>query len=89
MQETKQFSEELYPDADKLFDDKKVACQWLCWYVFEIRKSDGTEYTLRSLYLSLGRLQRHLRKLRPDQELNLFSDLAFKPLRNACDSIFK
>lgn len=85
----KRFSEDLCPDTDKLFDDKKVACQWLCRYVSETRKSDGTEYTPRSLYLLLGALQRHLRKLHPDQELNLFSDPAFKPLRNTCDSIFK
>ena len=56
----------------------------------ETRKSDGTEYTPRSLYLLLAGLQRHLRKLYPDKEVNLFSeDPAFKPLRNTCDSIFK
>ena len=83
----KRFPEDLCPD--KLFDDKKVACQWLCRYVSETRKSDGTEYTPRSLYLLLAGLQRHLRKLYPDKEINLFSDQAFVPLRNTCDSIFK
>ena len=65
------FPEDLCPD--KLFDDKKVACQWLCRYVSETRKSDGTEYTPRSLYLLLAGLQRHLRKLYPDKEVNIFS----------------
>lgn len=83
----KRFPEDLC--ADKLFDDEKVACQWLCRYVSETRKSDGTEYTPRSLYLLLAGLQRHLRILYPDKEINLFSNPAFKPLRNTCDSIFK
>ena len=73
----KPFSEDLCPDADKLLDDKKVACHWLYQYMSEMRKSDGTEYTPRSLYLLLGGLQRHLCKLLPDQELDLFSDPAF------------
>ena len=37
----------------------------------------------------LAGLQRHLRKLHPDKELNVFSDPGFKPLRNSYDSIFK
>ena len=84
----KRFPEDLCP-LDNLFDDKKVACQWLCRYVSETRKSDGAEYTPRSLYLLLAGLQRHLRKLYPDKEINLFSDQAFIPLKNTCDSVFK
>ena len=55
----------------------------------ETRKSDGAEYTPKSLYLLLAGLQRRLRKLYPDKEINLFSDQASIPLKNTCDSVFK
>ena len=82
------YPEDLCPDVG-LFHDKKIACKWLCRYVSETRKSDGTEYTPRSLYLILAGLQRHLRKMYPDKEFNFFSDQAFVPLKNTCDSLFK
>ena len=65
------YPEDLCPDVG-LFHDKKIACKWLCRYVSETRKSDGTEYTPRSLYLILAGLQRHLRKMYPDKEFNFF-----------------
>ena len=37
-------SEDLCPDVDKVFEDRKVARQWLCGYVLKTWKSDGMEY---------------------------------------------
>ena len=39
------YSEDLCPDVDKLFEDRKVAYQQLCGYVSKTWKSDRTEYT--------------------------------------------
>ena len=36
--------------------------------------------THRNLQLLLAGLQRHLRKIHPDKEINLFSDPRFQPL---------
>jgi len=51
-------------------------------------KSDGKEYMPRSLQLSLAGLQRYLQKVRPNKDVNLFTDPRFKALRNTCDSVF-
>ena len=75
------------PD-DILLSSKKHLCDWLCKFVSETRKSDGTEYTPRSLYLILCGLQRHVRSIK-SEEINFFQDIPFKPLRNVCDSVFK
>ena len=64
-------------------------CDWLCKFVSEARKGDGMEYTPRSLYLLLSALQRHIRKLRPLENINLFQDPVFCPLKNVCNAIFK
>ena len=64
-------------------------CNWLCKYISETRKVDGTEYTPRSLYLLLAGLQRYIRKQNPSKELNVFQDSVFKPVKHVCDSIFK
>ena len=74
---------------DDVFSSNKVACEWLCKYITETRKADGSEYTPRSLYLLLAGLQRYVRKLYPKMEFNLFTDHEFKPLKNLCDSLFK
>ena len=37
----------------------------------------------------LAGIQRHFRKLRPLDPINIFEDVQFKPLKNVCDSIFK
>ena len=49
----------------------------------------GQEHTPRSLYLILSGLQRHMRKVRPLDTINLFKDIHYKPLKNVCDSVFK
>ena len=48
--------------------DMKELCDWLCKYIAEIRKTDGTEHTPRSLYFLLSGLQRHIRQLNPSKE---------------------
>ena len=55
----------------------------------ETRKTDGSEYNPRSLYLLLHALQRHTRKSCPLQNVNFFQDPWFLPLKNVCDAIFK
>ena len=69
--------------------DMKELCDWLCKYIAEIRKTDGTEHTPRSLYFLLAGLQRHIRQLNPSKELSIFHDVEFKPLKNICDSVFR
>ena len=81
-----------FPEAkcpDDVFSSKELACEWLCKYLTETRKSDGSDYTPRSLYLLLGGIQRYVRRLHPKKEFNLFTDQEFKPLKNLCDSLFK
>ena len=34
-------------------------------------------------------LQRHMRKLKPLESINLFQDVHYKSLKKVCDSIFK
>ena len=70
-------------------EDRGQICEWFCKFLSETRKSNGEEYTPRSLYLILAGIQRHLRKLRPLDPINIFEDVQFKPLKNVCDSIFK
>ena len=55
----------------------------------ETRKTDGSEYTPRSLYLLLSALQRYTGKSYPLQNVNFFQDPVFLLLKNACDAIFK
>ena len=61
--------------------DHQEICDWLCKFVVETRKGDGTEYTPRSLYLLLSVLQRHARKARPLENINFFQDPVYCPLR--------
>ena len=47
-------------DPDLLLtDDGELFCMWLCVFVTELHKSDGSEYTPRSIALLAG-LQRHI-----------------------------
>ena len=83
----KRFSKTQCPDD--VFSSKEVACEWLCKYITETRKGDGSEYTPHSLYLLLAGIQRYVRKLYPKMEFNLFSDHEFKSIKNLCDSLFR
>ena len=71
------------------FSSKEVACEWLCKYITEIRKADGSEYTPCSLYLLLSGIQRYVHKIYLKMQFNLFADHEFTPLKNLCDSVFK
>ena len=85
---------EKHPDdqcPEDLFVDKRKACDWLCKFVCETRRSDGQKYMLRSLYLLLYGPQQCVRKLHPTEDLDFFRDPTFKPLKtfvmqclNAC-----
>ena len=55
-----------------LFADKRKACDWLCKFVCETRRSDGQEYIPRSLYLLLYGLQRCVWKLHLTEDLDFF-----------------
>ena len=74
---------------DNVFDNKDKACKWLCKFVAEVRKSDGSEYTPRSIYLLLAGLQRSIRRSHPKEEINIFSGHEFKELKKVCDAVFK
>lgn len=71
-----------------MFENKYTACKWLCKFVVEVRKADGSEYTPRSIYLLLVGLQRSIRSS-PKEEINIFSDPQFQELKKVCDAIFK
>ena len=64
--------------------DHQEICDWLCKFVAETQKGDETEYTPRSLYLLLSALQRNTRKARPLENINLFQDPVYCPLKNVC-----
>ena len=80
---------DLCPENIFTLEDSDIICQWLCKFVTKVRKTTGQEYTPHSLYLILSGLQRHVRKLRPLETINLFKDIHYRPLKNVCDSVFK
>ena len=74
---------------DDVFSSKEVAWQWLCKYITETRKADGSEYTPLSLYLLLSGIQQYVCKVYSKMQINLFVDHEFTPLKNLCDSVFR
>ena len=72
--------------ASKNFEE---ICEWLCKYVAETRKADSSQYTPRSFKMLLSAIQRHLRKINPKIQINIFQDPVFRPLKNVCDSVFR
>ena len=68
---------------------RKEVCDWLCKFITEVCKADGSEYTPCSLYLLLSGIQRHMRQVRPTKDINFSQDRVFLPLKNVCDSIYK
>ncbi len=53
-------SEDQCPPDLLLSDDGELVCKWLCVFVTELRKSDGSEYTPRSIAQLLAGLKRHI-----------------------------
>ena len=78
---------ELCPSELFVTKEYQEICDWLCKFVSKARKGDGMEYTPQSLYLLLSALQRYLRKVRPLDNINLFQDPVFCPLKNVCNAI--
>ena len=89
MARNSRYPDEQCPPTVLCSTEENQLCDWLCKYISETRKVDRTEYTPRSLYLLLAGLQRYIRKLNPNKNLNIFQDSEFKPLKCVCDSIFK
>ena len=58
-------------------------------FVLEDHKMYGQEYTPHSLYIILVGFQRYICQERLSDEKNIFQYIAFNPLINVCDSIFK
>ena len=52
------YPEELCPSDILQSTNRRELCAWLCKFISETRKSDGAEYTPRSLYLLLSGIQR-------------------------------
>ena len=71
------------------YADKENLCGWLCRFVAETRKTNGGEYTPRSLYLLLAGLQRKIHLFNPQESVTIFTDAKFNELRKVCDSVFK
>ena len=82
-QKSKRFPVDKCPD--NVFENKDTACKWLCKFVAEVRKSDGSEYTPRSIYLLLAGLQRSIRG-QIQRKRFIFTDCQ---LKKVCDAIFK
>ena len=53
-------SEEQCPSDVLMTDDGELLCKWLCVFVTELCKADGSEYTPRSIAQLLAGLQRHI-----------------------------
>lgn len=85
----KRYPEEQCPPNVLLETGSNELCDWLCKYISETRNVDGTEYTPRTLYLLLAGIQRHIRKVNPSSNINIFQNIEFQPLKHVCDSVFK
>ena len=60
---------------------------WLCRYVTETRKADGSEYPPRTLHQLLVGLQRYIR-IRKRSDVSLLQGADFRGLQNLCNSLF-
>ena len=49
--------EDICPENIFMNEDNRFICEWLCKFITETRKSNGKEYTPRSLHLILSGLQ--------------------------------
>ena len=73
-----------------LTDDPAVLCDTLCVYIKETRKTDGTPYSPKTLYLLLAGLQRQIRLNKGRaSSINIFSDPRLEKFHNVCDHEFR
>ena len=76
---------ELLPSTDTVLLSK-----WLCLFVNETRRSDGTLYPPKTLYQLLCGLLRHCKSLNHEAPNFLDrNDHRFRELHNVCDSYFR
>ncbi len=77
---------------DDLIDnpDPKKVNYWLCRFVDEIRKQDGSELSPRSIHFILAVLQRKMLDVKPDMpKLFVCGSTVFRDLQRACDSTYR
>lgn len=70
-----------------LSDDVSELDRWLYRYLTETRKTDGSEYPPRTLYLLLTGVQRYI-LAEKQNKVSLFHDGGFRGLQNLCNSLF-
>ena len=70
--------------------DPKLLNFWLCRFVTEVRKKDGSPYPPRSIHLILAGLQRIVLEISPNAP-KFFdqSDSTYRDLRRSCDTIYR
>ena len=83
------FSNDKVPENILFCHDKTLLCKWLCRFVSELRKKDGTPYPPKTLHHYLVGLQRHIRQKDYSSTINITSDVEFRPLRNLEDSLYR
>ena len=70
--------------------DPKVLKFWLCRFVTEVRKKDGSPYPPCSIHLILAGLQRTVREVSPNAPKFFYqSDSTYRDLRWSCDTIYQ
>ena len=84
------FSEESCPEDLLLQDDPVILNKWLCLFIMEVRKADGSFYPPSSIHLILCGLQRHIR-CKNKAPINFFdkNDVRFRGLRGTMESVFQ
>ena len=86
------FPEDRCPEniLDKTPWDSKALSFWLCRYVCETRKEDGSKYPPSSLHCLLAGLLRHMRSIDPACPNILdTSDVRFRDLHSTIDATFR
>ena len=71
-------------------DDISELCEILSFYVKQARKTDGSEYTPKTLYLLLAGLQRQIRLNKGRASaINIFTDSRLESFCNVCEHEFR
>ena len=78
---------ETCPSEILLTNDLPELDRWLCRYLTETRRTDGTEYPPKTLYLLLVGLQRYINSEKQTQ-IKLLQNNEFRALQNLCNSLF-
>ena len=93
IKEQNERSEEKCPVEVLCSGDDAVLCHWLCVFVKEARRVDGTPYTPRSLSQILSGLQRFMNSrispTKPKVKLTDASSANFKELHNVLETLYR